>query len=141
MKFHFLFTTMLIPCIGLAQVPPGLAGIPENCQAPLAYDMAMSAIPQLLRIPKTGPHIKKIIPIGNSHAYSIGHEAYRINCRVDVYWDDGAIDRHYLFSVWQDQNGKFQGVYQPPPSPSTRSGRSRASRTRWLSSTDRPSAP
>jgi hypothetical protein len=116
---YLLAAALAAPVMALAQVPPGLAGIPENCEAPLAHDMEMSAIPQLLHIPETGAQIQKIATIGNSHAYSIEHNAERIDCKISVYWDNGTIDRNYKFSVWQDRYGRFQGSYEPTQAKAT----------------------
>jgi hypothetical protein len=47
-------------------------GMPENCRAPMANFMELSAIPQLLHIASDGPKIMGIVPTGNSRAREIG---------------------------------------------------------------------
>ena len=56
---------LAVPTLSFAQ------GVPENCRAPMANFMELSAIPQLLHLPSDGPKIMGIVPTGNSHAREI----------------------------------------------------------------------
>lgn len=98
---------LAVPTLSFAQ------GIPENCRAPMANFMELSAIPQLLHLPSGGPQIMGIVPTGNSHARDIGNGRYRIDCTISVSWDDGHVDKDYHFSAWEKPDGGYGGSYGP----------------------------
>jgi hypothetical protein len=98
---------LAVPALSFAQ------GIPENCRAPMANFMELSAIPQLLHLPSDGPKIMGIVPTGNSHAREIGNGRYRIDCTISVSWDDGHVDENYHFSAWEKPDGGYGGSYGP----------------------------
>jgi hypothetical protein len=103
----WIATLLAVPSMSFAQ------GMPENCRAPMANVMELSAIPQLLHIPANGPKIMGIVPTGNSHAQPIGGDRYRIDCTVSVSWDDGHVDENYHFSAWEKPGGGYGGSYGP----------------------------
>ncbi|WP_155629199.1 hypothetical protein [Burkholderia cepacia] len=127
MRNHLWITALLAaPALSYAQ------GMPENCRAPMAHFMEMSAIPQLLHLPPDGPKIMGIVPTGNSHAREIGNGRSRIDCTISVSWDDGHVDENYNFSAWEKSDGGYGGSYASPksgraaaPAP-TAAGRTRA---------------
>jgi hypothetical protein len=88
-------------------------GIPENCRAPMANVMELSAIPQLLHIPSDGPKVLGIVPIGDAHARAIGNGRYRIDCTISVSWDDGHVDENFHFGAWEKPDGGYGGSYEP----------------------------
>jgi hypothetical protein len=90
-----------------------MAGIPQNCGAPLAHDMEMTAIPQILRLSPQAARIKHIVPRAGADAYEYSPGFYRIDCWVDVYWSNGTVDRMAKISLWEDRYGEFQGEYRP----------------------------
>lgn len=98
---------LAVPTLSFAQ------GIPENCRAPMANFMELSAIPQLLHLSSDGPKIMGIVPTGNSHAREIGNGRYRIDCTISVSWDDGHVDKDYHFSAWEQSGGGYGGSYGP----------------------------
>jgi len=98
---------LAVPTLSFAQ------GIPENCRAPMANFMELSAIPQLLHLPSDGPKIMGIVPTGNAHARGIGNGRYRIDCTISVSWDDGHVDKNYHFSAWEKPDGGYGGSYGP----------------------------
>ncbi len=100
---------LLASTVSFAQ---GFIGIPENCRAPMAHDIEMASIPQLMHA-NTDVHIIGIVPVGNSHAKPIGAGFYRIDCAISVWWSDGHVDESYIFSAWDGPNGSFSGRYSP----------------------------
>ncbi|MBN3788303.1 hypothetical protein [Burkholderia sp. Ac-20353] len=96
---------LVVPTMSLAQ------GIPENCRAPMANFVELSAIPKMLHLPSDGPKILGIVPTGNSHAREIGNGRYRIDCMISVSWDDGHVDENYHFSTWEKPGGGYGGSY------------------------------
>ena len=89
-NLSWIAALLAVPTLALAQ------GMPENCRAPMANFMELSAIPQLLHVPSDGPKIMGIVPTGNSHAREIGNGRYRIDCTISVSWDDGHVDKNYV---------------------------------------------
>lgn len=105
MNRFWIAALLAVPTLSFAQ------GIPENCRAPMANFMELSAIPQLLHVPSDGPKIMGIVPTGNSHAREIGNGRYRIDCTISVSWDDGHVDKDYHFSAWEKPDGGYGGSY------------------------------
>jgi len=106
----WIASLLAAPALSFAQ------GMPENCRAPMANFMELSAIPQLLHLPPDGPKIMGIVPTGNSHAREIGNGRYRIDCTISVSWDDGHVDENYHFGAWENPDGGYGGSYSPPKS-------------------------
>ena len=117
-------------------------GMPENCRAPMAHFMELSAIPQLLRLPSDGPKIMGIVPTGNAHAHEIGNGRYRIDCTISVSWDDGHVDKDFRFSAWEKPEGGYGGSYASPKSVRTGApAPTAAERTRADTPAARPAKP
>lgn len=88
-----------------------LAGIPQNCKAPLARDMEMTNIPYLLDLGGSAAKISSIETLGGTPAYEYFPGLYRIDCYLTVHWSNGAVDYGYKFSVWEDRYGGLKGAY------------------------------
>lgn len=88
-----------------------LSGIPQNCEAPLAYDMEMRNIPYLLELGPNAAHITSIKTIGGTPAYQYMPGLYRIDCYLTVYWSNGTVDYGHRFSMWQDRYDGLKGSY------------------------------
>jgi hypothetical protein len=88
-----------------------LAGIPQNCKAPLAHDMEMTNIPYLLDLGGNAARITSIETIGGTPAYQFLPGQYRIDCYLNVHWSNGAVDYGYKFSMWQDKYDGLKGSY------------------------------
>lgn len=101
----------LFPVLAHAQV--NLAGVPQNCDAPLAHDMEMQAIPQILQLGDGAAHITKIDKLGGTPAYLYTLGKYRIDCYLVVHWSNGTVDRGYKLSLWEDRYGSISGSYGP----------------------------
>jgi hypothetical protein len=106
---------ILIPAIvGLISINAhavDLAGIPQNCQAPLAHDMEMENIPYLLDLGQNAARITLIETIGGTPAYQYAPGQYRIDCFITVHWSNGVTDYGFKFSMWQDRYGQLKGTY------------------------------
>lgn len=88
-----------------------LAGIPENCQAPLAHDMEMANIPYLLELGPNAARIKSIETATGTPAYEYYPSLYRIDCYITVHWSNGTVDYMHKFSMWQDRYDGLKGSY------------------------------
>jgi len=89
------------------------AGVPQNCQAPLAHDMEMANIPYLLDLGEGAAHIKSIETVAGVPAYEYLPGLHRIDCYITVRWSNGAVDHMHKFSMWEDRHGGLQGSYSP----------------------------
>lgn len=87
------------------------AGIPQNCQAPLAHDMEMSNIPYLLDLGPNAAQIKSIESVAGTPAYEYLPGSYKIDCFITVHWSNGTTDFMYKFSMWEDRYGGLKGTY------------------------------
>jgi hypothetical protein len=105
-----LILALLFPTIALAQ-GVDLAGVPQNCRAPLANDMEMSNIPLLLDLGESAAKISRIETIGGTPAYEYWPGFYRIDCYITVHWNNGTVDYGYKFSMWEDRHGGLKGAY------------------------------
>ncbi|CAB3742670.1 hypothetical protein LMG22037_06621 [Paraburkholderia phenoliruptrix] len=90
-----------------------LSGIPQNCQAPLAHDMEVANIPNLLELGANAARIISIKTLGGTEAYQYAPGLYRIDCSLIVHWSNGTTDYGYRFSMWQDKYGGLKGSYSP----------------------------
>jgi hypothetical protein len=87
------------------------AGIPQNCQAPLAHDMEMTNIPYLLELGPNAAQIKSIDTVVGVPAYEYYPGLYRIDCYITVHWSNGTVDYMHKFSMWEDRYGGLKGTY------------------------------
>jgi hypothetical protein len=89
------------------------AGVPQNCEAPLAHDMEMANIPHLLDLSPHAATIKSIETVTGTPAYEYMPGNYKIDCFITVHWSNGTTDFMYKFSMWEDRYGGLQGSYSP----------------------------
>lgn len=101
---------ILIPALSQAQTV-NLAGVPENCQAPLAHDMMMANIPAILELDEGSAHIAAIQTLGTTEAYQYQPGLYRLDCYVNVRWSNGTVDWGYKFSTWESRYGRTMVSY------------------------------
>lgn len=111
-----LAALILAPAVAAAQVPSAadLAGIAENCAAPMAKDMEESAIPQLLHLGAGAAQIMSITDLSpDIHAVRIGPHQWELSCVISVKWTNGQVDRYYRFVTKEDRYGSLTGFYGP----------------------------
>ena len=111
-----LAALMLAPVAAVAQVPSAadLAGIAENCAAPMAKAMEESAIPQLLHLGAGAAQIMSITDLSpNIHAVRLGPHQWELSCVISVKWSNGQFDRYYRFVAKEDRYGSLTGFYGP----------------------------
>lgn len=104
-----LFASLLFLAATCAQAFP--AGVPQNCQAPLAHDMEMSNIPYLLELGPQSAKITRIENVAGTPAYEYLPGLYKIDCYVTVHWSNGTVDFMHKFSMWEDRYGGLKGTY------------------------------
>ena len=111
-----LLILLFAPASALAQVPSSadLAGVAENCAAPLAKAMEESAIPQLLHLGAGAAQITSITDFSpNIQAVRIVPHQWELSCVISVKWSNGHLDRYYRFITKEDRYGSLTGFYGP----------------------------
>lgn len=107
---RLIFLAIFFPAVTNAQ-NVDLAGIPQNCGAPLAHDMEMTNIPYLLDLGSRAAKISSIETLGGTPTYEYFPGLHRIDCYLTVHWNNGAVDYGYKFSMWEDRYGGLKGAY------------------------------
>jgi hypothetical protein len=90
-----------------------LAGVPRSCKAPLAHDMEIANIPQILELEEGAARIASIQTLGDPGSYQYYPGLYRIDCIINVRWSNGTVDWAHKFSIWDDKYGQTMVGYGP----------------------------
>jgi hypothetical protein len=110
MKRQLFGALLFFPFICSAQ-SIDLAGVPQNCEAPMAHEMEMSNIPAVLDLGDNAARIIDIHTMSNTQAYQYYPKLYRLDCYLIVKWSNGATDYGYKFSAWENKYGQTMVSY------------------------------
>lgn len=110
MKQYLVAGLIAFPLVCLGQ-SINLAGVPQNCEAPMAHDMEMSNIPAILDLGQDAAKIVDIHTISNMQAYQYYPKLYKLDCYLIVKWSNGTTDYGYKFSAWENKYGQTMVSY------------------------------